>query len=294
MTQKSATATVKTATPTIKRRRVGAQLRRWRGTLKSGEAAKLMSWDTTRLSRVERGLYKISAEDVRKLAELYGVIDADGVEEVARVAEEPPGAGWWRPYVGRVSDRLIDFIDLEADAATVRMQHRSIVPGPLQSPGYVREMIGRAPMAVPPDRAETLVSIRLARQEILTRTQHPVNFHALVPESAFHATFESGPAIMRDQLRRLLDLSELPNITIQILPMTTHPAFGSNGASTILTFRRPWVPVASVDNPMGGTHTEDPDQVSYLETEFAGIARVALPADKSRDLISEHLEGLHT
>ncbi|MFD7334900.1 helix-turn-helix domain-containing protein [Streptomyces violascens] len=279
MTQKSATVTGKTATSTIKRRRVGAQLRRWRGSLPSGDAARLMGWIGPRVSKVERGIYKISAEDVRKLAAFYGIDDTTAIEEVARVAEEPPGTGWWRPYVGRVSDSLIDFIDLEADAVTVRMQHRSIVPGPLQAPGYVREMIGRAPMVVP-DRAEMLVSIRLARQEILTRTEQPVKFHALVPESAFHATFESGPAIMRDQLRRLLDLSELPNITIQILPMTTHPAFGSNGASTILTFRHPWVAVASVDNAMGGTHTEDPDQVSYLAAEFERIASVALPDDK--------------
>lgn len=253
--------------------------------MKSGDAAKLMGWDTTRLSRIERGLYRIAADEVRDFCERLGVDDPAGVEEVARVAEEPPGTGWWAPYADRVSQAYLDFVELEAEAETIRTIHPKVVPGLVQSPGYVREIHSSARSNHP----ESLIALRLARQEVLSRAQ----FHGLVPESAFHAQFDSGPALMRDQLRKLLDASEMPNVTLQIVPLTAHPSYGSNGAMTILTFRHPWTPVASIDNPMGGSHTYDPDQVAYLEAEFDNITSAALPVDKTRDLLTQYLEELH-
>ncbi|GAB2779133.1 helix-turn-helix transcriptional regulator [Streptomyces daliensis] len=265
-------------------------MRRWRGTVRSGDAAKLMGWDTTRLSRIERGTYRVSDEEVRTLCQRLGVDDPDGVEEVARAAEQPLGEGWWAAYAGRIGQNYLDFIELEAEAQTLQVQHPVIVPGLLQSPGYVREMITRRPTAVSPEHAEMLVAIRLARQAVLSTA---TRLHALVPESALHATFESGPAIMRDQIRKLLDASEMANVELQIIPLTTHPTYGSSGAITLLSYKHPWAKVASVDGPMGGSHTDDAAQVSFLEREFAAIAEIALTVDKSRDLLNEYLEGPH-
>ncbi|MFI1866435.1 helix-turn-helix domain-containing protein [Streptomyces jumonjinensis] len=282
----------KRATPTVKRRRVGGQLRTWREpVMKAGDAAKLMGWDSTRLSRIERGTYRISGTEVRDLCGKLGVDDPAGVEEVALAAEEPIGNSWWSAYADRIGQPYLDFIELEAEAQEIRIQHPVIIPGLLQSPGYVREMITRRPTAVSPQQAEVLVSARLARQAVLTRG---IKLHALVPESALHAKFDSGPALMRDQIRRLLDASEMPGVELQLIPLTTHPTYGANGAMTIMSYRHPWSKVASVDSPTGGNHTEDATQVSFLETEFAAISSIALPVDKSRDRLNEHLEGLHT
>ncbi|MBT2396250.1 helix-turn-helix transcriptional regulator [Streptomyces sp. ISL-100] len=279
--------TQKRATPSIKRRRVGAQLRRWREEMgmPSGDAARAMGWRQDRFSRVERGYYRVTRDEVLDLCAKLGVDDPEGVAEVARVAGEPAGTGWWAAYAPKVSEAYLDFVELEAEAETIRIQHPKVVPGLVQSPGYVREMHSSARSNDP----ESLIAIRLARQEVLSRAK----FHGLIPESALHAQFASGPGLMRDQIRKLLDASEMPNVTLQIVPLTAHPAYGSNGAMTILTFRNPWTPVASVDNPMGGSHTYDPEQVAYLEAEFDNIASAALPVDKSRDLLNEYLEGLH-
>lgn len=284
----------KRATPTVWRRRVGAQLRRWREpVMKSGAAAAAMGWDGTRLSRIERGLYRISAMEVRELCGKLGVTDAAAVEEVAKVAEQPPGRGWWAPYAGRVSDAYLDFIELEADAEAIRIHHPIVIPGPLQSAGYAREILTRAATNLPQDRTEMLVTIRMARQEILSRDGAPVHLHALVPEAALHARLDSGPQVMRDQLRKLIDASEMSGIKLQVVPLTTHPAFATKGPMTLMAFRHPWVPVGSVDNSMGGTHTEDPDQVAWLEAEFESLSSCALSVDESRDLLHEHLEGLY-
>ncbi|XIG72767.1 XRE family transcriptional regulator (plasmid) [Streptomyces sp. SGAir0957] len=247
-----------------------------------------MGWDGTRLSRILRGTYRISGEDVRKLAAVVGIDDPEGVEEVARVAEEPVGAGWWAAYTGRIGQNYLDFIELESDAHELQIHHPAIVPGLLQSPAYVREMITRAPTAVSPEHAEMLVAIRQARQAVLTKV---ARLHALVPESALHAQFDSGPALLRDQIRKLLDTSQMPNIELQLIPLTVHPTYGSNGAITIMSFKHPWSQVASVDSPMGGNHTEEAEQVGFLKKDFAAISAVALPVDKSRDVLNQYLEG---
>ncbi|MCX4681447.1 helix-turn-helix domain-containing protein [Streptomyces sp. NBC_01433] len=286
--------TQKRATSTVWRRRVGAQLRRWREpVMKAGDAAKVMGWDSTRLSRVERGQYRVSSDEVRTLAAHLGVDDEVAVSEVARVAERPLGGGWWAPYAGRIGDAYLDFIELEADARAIRIHHPTVVPAPLQSAGYVREILTRAATNLTPERAEMLVSIRMARQGILTSDEGPVKLNVLVPELALHARFESGPGVMRDQIRRLLDATELPNVNLQLVPLTAHPAFVTKGPVTLMSFSHPWVPIGSVDSPLGGTHTEEPEKVSWMEEEFDLISSIALPVDASRERLSEYLEGLY-
>nr|WP_260611673.1 helix-turn-helix transcriptional regulator [Streptomyces sp. WAC04770] len=266
---------------------MGAQLRQWRDAvgMPSGDAARAMGWSQARFSRVERGYYRIGRDDVFTLCAKIGVEDQEAIAEVARVAEEPAGKGWWASYADKVSEAYLDFVELEAEAETIRIVHPKVIPGLVQSPLYVREMHSRARSSDP----EALIAIRLARQEVLSRAK----FHGVIPESAFHAEFESSPGLMEDQLRKLIAATKMEKVTLQILPLTAHPSIGSNGAMTILTFRDPWTPVASIDNPMGGSHTYDPAQVAYLEGEFENIASAALPVDKSRDLLNKYLEGLH-
>ncbi|RPK29214.1 hypothetical protein EES39_40430 [Streptomyces sp. ADI92-24] len=251
----------------------------------SGDVARSMGWSQPRFSRVERGYYRIGREEVFDLCAKIGVDDPKGVEEVARVAEEPTGKGWWASYADKVSEAYLDFVELEAEAETIRIVHPKVIPGLVQSPLYVREMHSRARS----NDSESLIAIRLARQEVLSRAK----FHGVIPESAFHAEFESSPGLMEDQLRKLIAVTKMDNVTLQILPLTAHPSIGSNGAMTILTFRHPWTPVTSIDNPMGGSHTYDPAQVAYLEAEFDNIASAALPVDQSRELLHKYLEGLH-
>ncbi len=251
-----------------------------------------MGWDATRLSRVERGLYRVSADEVHKLADAYAVDDAAAVDELARAAETPPGTGWWAPYIGRFSQAYLDYIELEAEATAIKMYHPAVIPGLFQSPGYVRELMAKSLPTFSRERAEMLVNVRIARQEVLARTDPPVTVHALIPESALHAECDGGPAVMRDQVRRLLDLAEAPNITLQLVPLTVHPALSGSGAVTILAFRHPWTPVASLDNPLGGNHLEGPEQITSMESVFQQGVDLALPAEETRDKLEEYLEGM--
>ncbi|MGW5817262.1 helix-turn-helix domain-containing protein [Streptomyces noursei] len=296
MTQKRVSTTQKRAEPTATRVRVGDQLRRWRISkeLTNDDAAKRAKWSPTRITRTEKGIYATKGEHVRHLAAAYEIDDPEGIDEVAAKADIDPKDGWWRSRTQIAEAEYLEFIELEDHATTILAQHPTIIPGLLQTPAYAREIIGNATVPNPAGRVEALVSIRTTRQGILTRGKNPVRLHALVPEVALRARLTHDPEIMRDQVRRLISTYETSNITVQIVPLDAHPGYCSHGPATILEYPHPWVPLVSVDNPMGGNHTDDDHHVSLTRERFELTSSVALPADKSRDLLKQRLEELHS
>ncbi|MFJ6722503.1 helix-turn-helix transcriptional regulator [Streptomyces sp. NPDC091259] len=277
----------------VKARRAAAMVTAWREAagLTLREASEGSAIDFTRLSRLEKAKYHMGEGDVLRLASAYKITDPVAVRAVAAAAETPPGSSWTASYARHLSQSFVDFIELEGDAERLRLMHPVVVPGLLQTPGYARELIGRSQEQLA-ERAETLVAVRLGRQEVLSRAGKGVELHALVHEAALHAHLGDGGTVMSDQVRHLLDLGSRPGIKVQVVPLSTHPAYGSNGGLTLLEFAHPWAPVASVDSATGGKHTEDPREVEVLAAGFDFTASAALPVDQSRELLKTHLERL--
>ncbi|WP_171059903.1 helix-turn-helix domain-containing protein [Streptomyces montanus] len=279
--------------PPVMRRRVGSLLRdfRERADLGPGAAAKQLGWDSTRQGRIERGIYRVTEEDIRKMLEAYGIHgDEEAVREMAAASNESPKAGWWGSYIGQVSDALLDFVTLESKAKKIRVQHPAIIPGLLQAPGYVREIFNNP---LHPDNrglSDMLSAIRMARQEVLHRPGNPVQLHALISEAALLHRFPNAPGVMKEQLRKLADDAGQSNITIQIVPSDVPAYAAANQAMTILDFRHPWPTAVSIDSSLGGNFLDKPAEVSALVVVFEKIAELALPADESRDRINAHLE----
>ncbi|UNZ18186.1 helix-turn-helix transcriptional regulator [Streptomyces sp. 891-h] len=285
--------TQKKLPPPVMRRRVGSLLRDYReqADLGPGAAAKQLGWDSTRQGRIERGIYRVTEGDIRKMLEAYGVHgDEEAVRELAAASNESLKSGWWASYVGQVSDALLDFVILESKAKKIQVQHPAIIPGLLQAPGYVRE-ICNSPLH--PDNwelSDMLSAVRMARQEVLHRPGNPVQLHALISEAALLHRFPSAPGVMKEQLRKLADDAGQPNITIQIVPVDVPAYTAANQAMTILNFRHPWPAAVSIDSALGGSFLDEPAEVSALSVVFEKIAELALPADESRDRINVHLE----
>ncbi|WP_424214219.1 helix-turn-helix domain-containing protein [Streptomyces sp. BI20] len=290
--QRGAKQAQKRATPTIKRRRVGAQLRHYRDLagLSSVAAARKVGMDNTRLARVERGTYRISAAEVRDLATAYGVSDDVAISGIAEAAEEPASVGWWHPYKDVAGQALLDYIALESEAMRVQIWAPSMVLGLLQTPAYAREVIHTSVTPTIQDRLERLVALRIARQQVLTRPGAPLECEFLVPESAFHTRFRGGPSVIKDQLRRLLDVSEAEHVTLRVVELAAPPHSG-HVTFTNLFFRHPWRPLVSFDNQSGGNLAEDDRTVTNSVATFEQIASLALSVDDSRKLITRYLEG---
>ncbi|MEU5792224.1 helix-turn-helix transcriptional regulator [Streptomyces sp. NPDC047813] len=285
--------TQKKLPPPVMRRRVGGLLRdyRERTDLQPGVAAKRLGWDSTRQGRIERGIYRVAEDDIRKMLELYGIHgDEEAVRELASASNESAKAGWWGSYVGQVSDALLDFVILESKSKKIRVQHPAIIPGLLQAPQYVREIFNSPLHPDNRDLSNMLSAIRMARQEVLHRPGDPVQLHALISEAALLHRFPKAPGVMKEQLRKLADDAGQPNITIQIVPVDVPAYAAANQAMTILDFRHPWPPVVSIDSSLGGNFLENPAEVEDLAVVFDRIADLALPADESRERITSHLE----
>ncbi|MFJ6901786.1 helix-turn-helix domain-containing protein [Streptomyces hokutonensis] len=210
-----------TTSPVVRRRRLGLELRALREAagLKGDEAAKRLKWSNSKVSRIELGRSPVTAPDVTKLLDLYGVRDQAQREELAKLTREAKRKGWWQLY----SDiPYSTYIGLEAEAAT-SLTYQHVVPGLFQTEEYA-EAINRATISgVSDDGMEQRLEVRMQRQGILTKAE-PIEVRAVLDEAAVRRMV-GGPEVMGKQLARLIELSELTNIIIQVIPFSAgaHP-----------------------------------------------------------------------
>src|SRR4051794_16415798 len=163
--------------PAVRRRKLGAELRALRTSagLTSGEAARLVGWHQSKVSRIETGASGVKPADVRLLLDAYRVGDTNLRELLLVLAGPEQGAGghpWWPPYGGVLRPTYRDFISLEPRASAMRTLEPSVVPGLLQTPEYARAVTRAAVEGLDEDRLDALVEVRRARQDIL-RAQPP-------------------------------------------------------------------------------------------------------------------------
>ncbi len=206
--------------PTVRRRRLAAELRRLRtSTGKTAEdVGNVLGWSKAKISRYELAQGGLKPNDVARLLEFYGVQDSHR-EQLLALAEEATHKGWWEAYSDILTEGHLEYIGLEAEATSILEWQINVVPGLLQIERYAREVLaGSQEVAtISPRAIERRLQTRLIRQQLLTRDE-PLEYVALLDESVLHRQ-RGDRSVMRAQLQRLVELSELPNVTIQILPL---------------------------------------------------------------------------
>jgi transcriptional regulator with XRE-family HTH domain len=224
------------AGPTVRRMLVGAKLRRLRTDigLSREEAAEAIRASAWKIHRLENGQVGFKQRDLVDLLERYGVTDPDEIDELLTLAREANVPGWWQHYGDVLPQWFRTYVDLESAATLIRTYEGMFVPGLLQTDDYMRAVIHGAHLEEPPEEVGRKVRLRMARQTLLTR-EHPPRLWAVVDEAALRRPV-GGPAVMKGQLQRLLEATELPNVTLQVLPFGAgaHPAMV--GAFSILRF----------------------------------------------------------
>src|SRR6266540_5359686 len=202
--------------PTVRRRRLASELRRLReaSQLTIDEVGEKLECSASKISRIETGHVGVTPRDVRDMLELYA-IDEDQREALVQLAREARKKGWWHAYNEVFTGA---FVGLEAEASSLHTFQALLVPGLLQTDDYMRAVI----KAIRPDNGDDevrkRVAGRLTRQKMLTDTQPP-EYWAILDEAVLHRTV-GGPAIMREQLLRLIEVSDLPHVTLQVVPFS--------------------------------------------------------------------------
>jgi transcriptional regulator with XRE-family HTH domain len=222
--------------PTVSRMLVGGRLRRLReaaGLTREVAAEQIRSSDS-KISRLELGRTGFKQRDVADLLTLYGVTDAGERQALLELARQANARGWWQRYDDVVPSWFESYIGLEQAAAVIRNYGAQQVPDLLQTAEYARSALRLAHPEDDSQRLDRRVALRLGRQQILHRPAPP-RLWAVIDETALRRPLGSR-ATMRLQLGHLIEIAELPHISVQVLPFSTggHPAVG--GAITFLRF----------------------------------------------------------
>jgi len=280
-----------TVSPTVRRRRLAFELRRLRErtqwTLE--EVAEQLAWSATKVSRIETCRVGIALKDVGALLDLYQV-DPAKREELIDLARDSRKKGWWQAY-SDLSSEYTTYIGLEAEAASMRSFASVVLPGLLQTEGYARAVIRSALLISSPGEIERRVEVRMARQKLLVQ-EEPLRLWTVLDEAVIRRPI-GGSDVMRSQLKQLLDVADLPNVTVQVLPFAVGSHPGTNGAFEILEFPGLADPdVVFMENFTGSLYIERETDVYRYSLVFDHLRAKALDPDNSRRLITEAIAQL--
>ena len=208
------------ASPTVRRRRLAAELRRLRGSRTGTAVAKALGWSPAKVSRYELGQGTFPLEEIEKLLDYYGVTDGRRAQLLDLAAEANERA-WWSEYADALSPQYMEFIGLEAEAAAELVWQVVAVPGLLQTEAYARAVHTAHQRVVhmpPPGVFERRVAVRMIRQQVLTTRNPPLQLSAVIDESVLLRTVGSEE-VMLQQLLHLAEVSRLQNVELRILPL---------------------------------------------------------------------------
>ncbi|CAL9324866.1 helix-turn-helix transcriptional regulator [Streptomyces olindensis] len=281
--------------PAVRRRKLGAELRALRTStgLTSGEAARLVGWHQSKVSRIETGTSGVKPADVRLLLDAYDVADSQLRELLMALAGSEDSDGrhhWWHAYRGVLPPTYRDFISLESQASAMRTLETTVVPGLLQTPEYARAVTRAAVEGLSEDRLDTLVEVRLARQDVL-RADPPLALSAVLDEAVLRREV-GGPGVMARQLERLVEAARLPQVRLQVLPFAAGAHIGVTGPFVIFSFSSTSdLDVVVLDHLTSSLYLERKEDLQAYTEAFNALQIHALSPEDSLDFIAGTAAG---
>ncbi|WP_432196540.1 helix-turn-helix domain-containing protein [Streptomyces sp. bgisy027] len=203
------------------------------------DAAKALRVTPLTIRRLEKAEVSLKPLYVEKLLQTYGA-EQQEIDEFVDLAEQANEPGWWHAYRDVVPSWFSAYVSLETGAKTLRTYEPHYVTGLLQTHGYARAVLRGG---FPNDSAEDLerrVDLRLRRQVLLDRPDAPTLW--VVMEEAVLHRMVGGAEVMREQIDRLLEVSELSHVSVDIVPFTAGAHVGACAPFTYFRFEEPELP----------------------------------------------------
>ncbi|MGW7575797.1 helix-turn-helix domain-containing protein [Streptomyces sp. NPDC054765] len=271
--------------PTVRRRRLGQELRRLREAkgMTAEEVADRLLVSQSKISRLENGRRSISQRDVRDLCGVYEVDDQRIADSLMQMAKDSRQQGWWHAF-GDIPYSV--YIGLETEAASLRIYESLLVPGLLQTPRYAEAVIPGTVPELAPDHLDKRIQVRLRRQERVNDPERPLRLWVVLDESALRRVVGSH-LVMREQLDHLAEMSQLPHVTVQILPYDTGAHAGMSGTFSILEFDDAAdSSVVYIEGVTSDLYLEKTNDVHKYTIMYEHLRAQALSAEQSREFIA--------
>ncbi|GGY45604.1 helix-turn-helix domain-containing protein [Streptomyces djakartensis] len=267
----------RSAGPMVPRLALGARLRRLREERGIGraEAGHVIRSSASKISRMEGGRHGFKLRDVADLLTLYGVTDEAERATLMALAEQANTHAWWQYYSDVVPVWMQAYLGAEQAASVIRCFRVQRVPGLLQTADYARAAIRLAHPDAGADEIDRRVALRMTRQRVLRR-RPATRLWAVIDEAALRRPV-GGPEVMRAQLRHLIDICRLPQVTVQILPFHSGGHAAEGGPVTIL--RLPGGELPDVVYLEQLTTALYPDRPADIERYWDAMNRLVVEAE---------------
>ncbi|WP_030450703.1 helix-turn-helix domain-containing protein [Herbidospora cretacea] len=274
--------------PTVLRILLGAQLRRLRRAkgISPEDAGHVIRASHAKISRLELGRVSFKERDVADLLTLYGVTNAADRDAMINLARQANTPGWWHKYSDLLPSWFEMYVGLEEAASVIRAYEVQFVHGLLQTPDYARAVILLANAGAPEEEIDRRVALRMTRQ---ARLQGPdaVKLWTVIDEAALRRPL-GGRDVMRAQIDHLLEMSEHPNITLQIVPFERGGHAAAGGPFTILRFDERELPdVVYLEQLTSALYLEKLDEVDRYMQVMNSLCVEAYQARRTHDLLTE-------
>ena len=274
--------------PLVQRRRLRTELKKAGQTsgLTQDQVAGEMDWSLSKIIRIESASSGISANDLKALLQLYGVKDPGQVDSLVALARAARERSWWSAYRDVAPQSLLQLTEYESAAQDIRQFETMFVPGILQTEDYARAVIDNYyEEGLSSNRLRALVELRTRRQDIID-AENPPSFHFVLDEGVVRRVV-AGPSVMRRQLRRLIEVADKPNITLELIPFSVglHP--GMKGPFEIIEFADPSVSdIVYLESPRGDMFSDVPEEILKYREAFEGLVKASLGPRDSLTLIA--------
>jgi transcriptional regulator with XRE-family HTH domain len=269
---------------TVLRMLLGSQLRRFREAagLTPEQAGYEIRASRSKISRLENGRVGLKSRDVTDLLTLYGVTDEGLRSKFLVLASQSNTPDWWTKYSDILPDWFETYLGLEAAAATIRSFEVQFVHGLFQTEDYARAVTRLGRKTAPPEEIERRVALRLKRQDLLSKP-NPPRIWSVMDEAVLRRP-AGGPAVMRAQFQHLIEVAELPHVTLQVVPFASGYHAAESGSFTVLRFEERDLPdVVYLEQLTSAFYLDQRSDVEHYLAVVDEISSAALtPAETTR------------
>ncbi|MFJ6563829.1 helix-turn-helix domain-containing protein [Streptomyces sp. NPDC091412] len=265
---------------------LGSQLRRLRearGITREAAGYSIRASES-KISRMELGRVSFKTRDVEDLLTLYGITDETERISLLSLAKEANVAGWWHSYSDVLPSWFPTYVGLEGAASLIRVYEVQFVHGLLQTEAYARAVVRRGMQGASEADVERRVALRMERQKHLVSENAP-DLRIVLDEAALRRPYGDRD-VMRGQLQHLIEISERPNVRLQVMPFSFGGHAGESGAFTILSFPESDLSdVVYLEQLTSALYLDKPEDVAQYERTLEEIQHDGPGPDESRDLL---------
>ncbi|MGP3926693.1 helix-turn-helix domain-containing protein [Streptomyces sp. 8N616] len=265
--------------PTVLRVVLGKRLQdlRERAGLSYEDAGRALDVTHATIRRMEKAEVGLKIPYVEKLLRTYGVTAQEELEDFLSLARQANRRGWWHRFRDVLPEWFSAFVALEGEANLIRAYEPHYVPGLLQTQAYARAVLRAGKPHAPDDEIERGVALRIERQAVLTKQDAPLLW-VVMDETVMRRPI-GGPAVMREQVDRLIEATSMPNVRLQIMPFAAGPHPAMYGPFHIFRFPIQELPdIAYTESLVGGVYLDQRDDVSAFLEALDRMCAQAAPA----------------